>query len=1312
MQTRVQTFIYFLPIVSMLSMSSGEQLQFQLQYTMRENEPIGHRLGYLDDDLRRQQAMNFSRLCGGGAGCKDLRFRLREPSSRFGLDEATAMLTTKSIIDFEEQCIGQCRSTLDAFLTVTVNVWQEKKLIAFIHVRIQVVDVDDNNVEFPADISRPFVLRLKEVIYRKGKAVELPRAVDKDVTPKYSAISYRLEFSSGQWESMKMVELSVTNDSRPLLVLKEDLDYEEVKEYGFTLVAWNPESQSDGPKAMAREAQLPVVIHVLNINDMEPVFLQSLYTVEVPEDMELGTVIMELKAIDRDADAVLTYSINSAPGVNLSTPFEVEPDGKVRLRKACDFEKTTDYNLPIRASDGEFTASTRLHIRILDVNDEAPIFIVNPTHIAVEENQLPNILVGQVVVRDADTFAVNGNLECTEPSEEQDQQPLRFVRRSTSTGVSDSAVVPELHFDLYTKHTLDREDGPPVRLSRLVCWDRVVGSSDLIYAGEVGHGAVSSKVTRLTSTLTVSVHVLDRNDNAPIFTQPTFTAELEENSDIRKEILQLTSKDYDTDENAVTRYRLTDENEDASLFYLNEETGRLYAMARFDRETRDVYHLQVVAFDSSSSPLEIPGAGQGAVSTALVTVRIVDVNDHAPIIQETGELILPENKEAGFLVGHVTATDLDAGANGEVVFELVPEDPRVVFSSPQLTQVMGFRMTSNGSIFSTKEFDREAQSRYCFQVRAKDKSPDASLSSTARVCVNVLDVNDNPPVIHSIEGPNARYERDSPVPNPSFPGPDSFETLYSLAIYDLPSIRISLNEAPGYCALLIQATDLDEGENAELRYSINLAANCTPPNPPAPGYGQNADGNYQEKAESEWLEQPRQFRQHTFRMDERTGKLLLVRRLSHKELGAYCLELVVEDQGHPRLKSTQLIELTVEDTPSRGSWLGSASGGKDSQNHGPYASSRLEAKNILIVIVLSTVSAFLAAVLISAILCMLRPFHKSRGRRGNMGRAVAVNGGGGVKLPPFAMEPQTSPALLMDSRGGALSCSDSATLDGCSAVCDGTWIVGPTGNLISTYDGSELKSGTFRLQTDGMTPIWSPVRMTSSDCTFETESLIPVSFASETSTNAVVSGGTLQRGQQHFLLRQSPAGYQVPRGSAVEMVAIPCGQEEQRSDSGRGASDEEAMFPTPFQPILCGIPAAVSGKVSGSTTLAADHTGLVGTLPILDSNGIPTTSTSGSGIYLCASSLAGHTTTASGISGLEAESQRSVSTFVTAVGKDTTSLPRGQVPPSLVGNINKTFSLPREGLCMTKSLLEDHSADESASRLCQEIDHLFFDNMI
>ncbi len=130
--------------------------------------------------------------------------------------------------------------------------------------------------------------------------------------------------------------------------------------------------------------------------------------------------------------------------------------------------------------------------------------------------------------------------------------------------------------------------------------------------------------------------------------------------------------------------------------------------------------LHVEAYDASSNPLEVPntdsrpGGGAGGLvstSTAVVTVKIIDVNDHAPLIQEAGELILPENKEAGFLVGQVTATDLDAGANGQISFKLVPDDPQSVFSAPQMTQVMGFRMTPNGSIFSTRMFDREAQVR-------------------------------------------------------------------------------------------------------------------------------------------------------------------------------------------------------------------------------------------------------------------------------------------------------------------------------------------------------------------------------------------------------------------------------------------------------------------------------------------------------------------------------------------------------------------------------------------------------------------------
>lgn len=59
---------------------------------------------------------------------------------------------------------------------------------------------------------------------------------------------------------------------------------------------------------------------------------------------------------------------------------------------------------------------------------------------------------------------------------------------------------------------------------------------------------------------------------------------------------QLSSNDSDTEENAITRYRLSDENEDASLFYLDEESGRLFAMNRFDRETRDIYQVRSAKF--------------------------------------------------------------------------------------------------------------------------------------------------------------------------------------------------------------------------------------------------------------------------------------------------------------------------------------------------------------------------------------------------------------------------------------------------------------------------------------------------------------------------------------------------------------------------------------------------------------------------------------------------------------------------------------------------------------------------------------------
>ncbi|VDP70002.1 unnamed protein product [Echinostoma caproni] len=68
----------------------------------------------------------------------------------------------------------------------------------------------------------------------------------------------------------------------------------------------------------------------------------------------------------------------------------------------------------------------------------------------------------------------------------------------------------------------------------------------------------------------------------------------------------------------------------------------------------------------------------------------------------------------------------------------------------------------------------------------------------------------------------------------------------------------------------------------------------------------------------------------------------------------------------------QVVQLQVEDSPVRGNWLlpeSELTRTASANNKGDFS----EAHTILIVIVLSGISAFLAAVLISAILCMIKP---------------------------------------------------------------------------------------------------------------------------------------------------------------------------------------------------------------------------------------------------------------------------------------------------------------------------------------------------
>ena len=85
-----------------------------------------------------------------------------------------------------------------------------------------------------------------------------------------------------------------------------------------------------------------------------------------------------------------------------------------------------------------------------------------------------------------------------------------------------------------------------------------------------------------------------------------------------------------------------------------------------DRETLSTYQVTIQAVDGAPSPFELK-------STHVVTVRISDVNDNAPQFGFTSPLVqdvletIPVNDVAVTL----TASDLDEGVNGELIFSIV-----------------------------------------------------------------------------------------------------------------------------------------------------------------------------------------------------------------------------------------------------------------------------------------------------------------------------------------------------------------------------------------------------------------------------------------------------------------------------------------------------------------------------------------------------------------------------------------------------------------------------------------------------------------
>uniref|UniRef100_A0A8C9NCX9 Cadherin domain-containing protein n=1 Tax=Serinus canaria TaxID=9135 RepID=A0A8C9NCX9_SERCA len=540
------------------------------------------------------------------------------------------------------------------------------------------IDVEDKNDHSPHFQDDIVVIGIEENV-PIGTLVYTFNAKDGDGGFLNSKIEYSLEISNAGENPFLIHPLYGT------LTTASPLDREITRSVILTVFA---EDQAINLTDRHLDS-LAVKIVILDINDNSPSFV-SLPLSYVMEDVEVGFLVHHVVAKDPDEgrNGQVTYHILSG---NENKAFVLDKiTGLLTTAQFLDREVQECYSLTVMALDDgspALSATQVLTIIVLDVNDETPRFLKQLYETAVHENRDPGEFVVRVEAVDRDA-GLNSLLQ---------YEILPGAGYEKFKMNSDSG-------ELVTAASLDRETQEVFSIKVLVR---------------------DSGTPSLSSTVTVICTVLDENDHSPTFLLPPSEIFIPENQQLSV-VYIIRAVDMDAGNNGALRYKITGGNV-GEYFTLNNTSGKLLVTRSLDREDISNFTLVIECHDLGSPSRS---------STAQLYLTVLDENDHSPLFAKTHyQISVTEDLEEGSAILDLSASDEDAGLNGEVMYSLI-DGTYGAFAIDSVT----------GSIVTTKALDRETKSQYTFRAVASDCSTHFPRSTTVSVVVHVYDVNDNGPV--------------------------------------------------------------------------------------------------------------------------------------------------------------------------------------------------------------------------------------------------------------------------------------------------------------------------------------------------------------------------------------------------------------------------------------------------------------------------------------------------------------------------------------------------------------------------------------
>ncbi|XP_044136906.1 protocadherin gamma-C5-like isoform X2 [Bufo gargarizans] len=639
----------------------------QLRYSIVEESDPGTLVGNVAQDLGIKRSEISQRR---------IHLRSEKYQKYFSVNQANGGLAVKDRIDRESLCGSSPRCLLQ------LEVASENPVELF-SLEIEILDSNDNS---PIFSSNDRIIEITELVASPGVQFALEIAEDLDVG--VNGVS-QYTLNTNPYFSLS-VKTYKDGTLIPQLILEKVLDREEKQEHKLVLTA------IDGGEP-ARSGTCRITIVVLDINDNPPVFNQSVYKVSIRENLPLKTVILTLNATDQDdgANGEIQFSYDDHTFKSAKRSFALnKQNGEIYINGTVDFETVNFYELSVKAEDKgapKLMGNCIVHVEVEDVNDNPPEITFSTLTNNIPENAPIGTVVGLINVKDDDS-GKNGE-----------------IRLNLSPNVPFKIGSNQKRYALVTDGNLDREETSQYTIE--------------LTASDLGSPPLYSKKI-------ISLSVSDINDNAPVFTQSTYKAFINENSDPGTPLCTVSATDLDEGVNSDLVYSIVESQihgfSVSSFVYIHSNDGNIYAQRSFDYEQIQVLQITIKVEDLGSPQLS---------STVSVFVFILDTNDNAPTLlypEHSEDLIVqervPKSTSAGYLVTKLSAVDLDSGHNAWLVFNLID---LINYSWFQVSKHTGEVRTVRG----LQDIDNVEQQ---LVISISDQgSP--SLSTTVTVLVTIVD---------------------------------------------------------------------------------------------------------------------------------------------------------------------------------------------------------------------------------------------------------------------------------------------------------------------------------------------------------------------------------------------------------------------------------------------------------------------------------------------------------------------------------------------------------------------------------------------